>query len=1000
MRIISILRTPILLVVLLTVSFQGELLAQGSAVNEKIDYHRGIRLYDEGLYLQAEQHLLEYLKISPDGILSESTWYYLARTRAAADSSNTVRYYEAFVNRYPESEWSGDFLIELGHRARESEDYLLGIDYFERAFEIEMPADKAAPLLFWTAELYITIGDNDKARDKYLLLSNLYRSHPLSPQALYARGRLYLEDQQFAQTTEAFELLRERHPFSAEARRIGTALGESYFRQGRYQEAITALRNALPSLEDKEQTGKAVLLIAESFNYLDELDEASTWYLRFVNQHAGDPNERLAHYGLGWVYHKQEIYHWSAQSFGRAVEGSDDELTQKALYYKAVNEKLSGRYDLALETFKDFGNRYSTGYWAEKAYYEWAIVHYEIGDNVSALDVLLNLIRSGTRLENGGDVYTLLGEAYFANNEFGRAVDAFEVAEQMTDIDPAIKTQARFQRGWVLFQNHAFEAAQPIFESVYAERPDSKIGAEALFWNADSYYNMERYERAAQLFTQFLNRFPNHEMSGAAQYSLGWSYFRLGQYDRAVEPLRLFLEDYKAPPIALFPYDVDTKLRLGDSYYALRQYPEAIRYYEQAVSSAAGDYAMFQIANSYYRSDQTYEAVSTFRRLLRTYEESRLREQSLYNIGYIYFLAGNFEQAVEEFQRVIRQYRGSNWAARAQYNIGDAYYNAGEYALAIEAYQAVMRDYPRSPLIIEAVNGIQYATIAAGEEDNSSDLLEEFLQDNPQAGTADRLRFRQAEFLLRTADYAGAVEAFRDYIRVTNSTQLLPEAWYNLADAYRQQGNVESAVQAYQTLINEYSRSARAESALLNLGSIAFDRGEYQQSLDYYTQLRERTTRLRNEANVGQGDAYLALGRLNDAEQAYGRALQQNAAFEPAKLGLAKVKLRQQDYSDAMTRFQEIVSTNTLEMGAEAQYWVGYIHQQQNRYEESLQAYSQVRVIYEAYEYWVSMSYIRTAEIHRARGETGEARATYEMVVERYPGTEAARLAQRVLQGN
>jgi TolA-binding protein len=235
---------------------------------------------------------------------------------------------------------------------------------------------------------------------------------------------------------------------------------------------------------------------------------------------------------------------------------------------------------------------------------------------------------------------------------------------------------------------------------------------------------------------------------------------------------------------------------------------------------------------------------------------------------------------------------------------------------------------------------------------------------------------------------------------VTNSTQLLPEAWYNLADAYRQQGNVESAVQAYQTLINEYSRSARAESALLNLGSIAFDRGEYQQSLDYYTQLRERTTRLRNEANVGQGDAYLALGRLNDAEQAYGRALQQNAAFEPAKLGLAKVKLRQQDYSDAMTRFQEIVSTNTLEMGAEAQYWVGYIHQQQNRYEESLQAYSQVRVIYEAYEYWVSMSYIRTAEIHRARGETGEARATYEMVVERYPGTEAARLAQRVLQGN
>jgi tetratricopeptide (TPR) repeat protein len=181
---------------------------------------------------------------------------------------------------------------------------------------------------------------------------------------------------------------------------------------------------------------------------------------------------------------------------------------------------------------------------------------------------------------------------------------------------------------------------------------------------------------------------------------------------------------------------------------------------------------------------------------------------------------------------------------------------------------------------------------------------------------------------------------------------------------------------------------------------MALDRREFQQSLDYYTQLRERTTRLRNEANVGQGDAYLALGRLSEAEQAYGRALQSNAAFEPAKLGQAKVKLRQQDYASALTRFQEIASENTFELGAEAQYWIGYIFQQQNQYEEAMQAYSQVRVIYEAYVDWTSMSYIRTAEIHRARGETGEARAIYELIVERFPGTEAAGLAQRVLQGN
>lgn len=974
---------------------------QGAVVTEKNDYNRGIRLYDEGLFEESIKSLSSYVLKNPAGPLAETAWFYLAKAKTATDSTNVVLYTEQFVTRYPERERSADLLIELGHRYRESEDHIVAVDYFERAFEIPMDDDKAARLLFWTAEVYITINDYDSARAKYLLLSDRYRSHELSPSALYARGRLYLQEQNFPKTTEAFELIRSRHPTNPITRRIGTALGESYFQQGRYQEAITSLRAALPNLvDDKEQESKAVLLIAESYNFLNQLDDASTWYLRFVNQNKGNENERLAHYGLGWVYHKQEIYHWAGQSFEKAIT-VDDDLSRKALYYKAVNEKLSGRYDLSLRSFQEFGRRYTDGFWIEEAYYEWSIVSFEIGDYVSALETLLDLIRSGTRLNEPGKIYTLLGEAYFANNEFSRAIDAFEVAEQIDGLDPAVKRQARFQRGWVMFQNHAFSTARPIFQQVYDEDPNGRLASEALFWIADSYYNMEEYGPAAETFRQFLTRFPNHELAGAAQYSLGWSHFRMGQYNLAIDPLRIFLEEYKAPPIALFPYDVDTKLRLGDSYYALRQYRDAIRFYEQAVTSdPGGDYALFQVANSYYRAEQTYEAVQAFRRLLRQFPESRLREQSFYNIGYIYFLAGNFSQAISEFQNVIRQYRGSNWAARAQYNIGDAHYNAGEYQQAIAAYQQVLNNYPRSPLIIEAVNGIQYAMLAAGEEDKSSELLESFIQENPQAGTADRLRFRQAEFLLRTADYAGAVEAFRDYIRVTNSQQMLAEAWYNLADAYRQLGDINNAMLAYETLVSDFSRNARAESALLNLGTIEFSRKNYDKALEYFNQLRTRTTRLRNEANIGLGDTYLALNRIDEAGQAYRRVLQVNPNFEAALLGEAKVLVRNRQFEEAIPKLKEISDRNVVEIGAEALYWIGYSQQQLRRNDEALQTFSQVRVLYEAYVYWVSMSYIRTAETQRAKGETNESRATYQSVIDRYPGTEAAELARRVLQGN
>jgi TolA-binding protein len=997
----SLKKYAILLLLILTgLQLPLDIHAQGIPVPSRSDYLQGMRLYDEGLFEPASAKFRNYLAYATDEPYVETAWFYLAKANIATDSTRRVLYSEEFVARYPATSRAATLLIDLGHHFRMQQEYILAIDYFERALEITPDVDPGAQTMFWTAEMYIALGDYDTARAYYLRLADTWRRSELAPAALYARGRLYLEQLQFAETSVAFELLRERYPFHAMTRRIGTALGESYFQQGMYREAITALRGALPTLDDPEQESKAVYLVAESYNFLDELEDASTWYLRFVNQNRGNENERLAHYGLGWVYHKQAIYHWSAQSFGRAM-GGDDEFARKALYYKAINEKLSGRYDLALQSFQEFGRRYREGPWVEKAYFEWAVVSFEIGDYSSAISTLLDLVRSSTRLQEAAQVYTLLGEAFFANNEFGPAVDAFEVAEQLTEVDPAIKRQARFQRGWVLFQNQAWRAAQPIFEQVYSEDPRGRLAGEALFWSADSWYNLEEYARAAEQFDKFLRDFPGHEFSGAALYSQGWAYFRMGQYENAIPPLRSFLDDYKAPPIALFPYDIDTKLRLGDSYYAMRQYREALRFYEQAVGTNPGaDYALYQVANSYYRLEQTFEAVQAFRRLLRQFPESRLREQAMYNVGYIYFLAGNYSQAIEEFDRVIRQYRGSNWAARAQYNIGDAWFNAGEYDKAIEAYQLVLNNYPRSPLIVEAVNGIQYATLASGRSDNSSDILEAFIRDNPQAGTADQLRFRQAELLLRTADYVAAVEAFRDYIRVTNSRQMLPEAWFNLAEAYRQMGNEPASIEAFTTILSEYPRSGRAESALLNLGMMAFSSNRYDDALRFFTQLRDRTTRLRNEAGVGVGNSLLALGRLNEAADAYAVVLRNNAGNDTAELGLAKVNIRRGEFSDARTRLVAISERNVLEPGAEAMYWLGFVHQQEQLFDEAMETYSRVRVLFEAYEDWASMALVRIAEIHRSRGNISESRATYQRVVESYPGTEAAGIAKRVLEGN
>lgn len=975
----------------------AELQAQEVQQPKTANYELGLSLYEKGLYAKAARELENFTEVYPDHELNASADYYRARALGRADTAQRKFYYERYIRKYPNSTFSRKLLTELAKASEKDLKYDRAISYYQRILEQNPGSSETTRTYYWMAEAYVSMGNKGEARSVFMTLAEEYPESDWAPKALYARGRIYLSESAYDSASVAFEVLKDQYPNHAVTRRVGTALGESYYQQGKYEQAIDALRNALPYLDD-EMTAKAVYLMAESYNYLNNFDRASNYYRQYINMKKGTDEVRRAHYGLGWIYHKQEIYHWASDSFEKAAKG-DDELARKALYYKAVNEKLGGRYVEAIETFRTFGERYNKGMWVEEAYYEWAVTAFEMGNYGEAIEVLLPLVRNEEELEWAGKVYTLLGEAYFANKEYTRSVQAFEAAERVTDVDPEIKLQARFQKAWVQYRNQAYEQAQPAFEQVYRAAPKTKLGREALFWSADTYYNMEHYGPASSRFERFIRANPDHELVGPAKYSLGWSHFKMGNYEKAIEPLKSFLEEYEPPSIALFPYDTDTQLRLGDAYYGIGEYSSAIEQYQKAIGAEpGGDYAMFQIGNSHYRAENTYEAVTTFRRFLRIYPYSRLREQAQYNIAYIYLNAGNYSQAVKEFQTVINKYPNTDWAARSQYNIGDAHYNAGEYNQAIDAYKKVMEEYPESDYIIEAVNGIQYAQLSSGGEDSSSDILEDFLADHPQSSMADRLRYRKAENLMQSGNYKSAIEELRQFLRVTNNQKMLPDAYFSLANAYEQTDQLNQAVETYGKVARDFPESERAAPSLITLGNIEFNGGNYQASFRAFKRLLEQAGNYDLEAHIGMGNARLAMNNVAGAQEQYEAAREINSEYAPANVGLGKVEIRNGNYTEAEDILGLVAEANTTEIGAEAQYLLGEVNQRQEQYKEALEAYTRVTVLYETYDEWVAKALFGAAECHIQLGNRGNAQNALNTIMERYPESPEARKAQKLLQ--
>ncbi len=228
----------------------------------------------------------------------------------------------------------------------------------------------------------------------------------------------------------------------------------------------------------------------------------------------------------------------------------------------------------------------------------------------------------------------------------------------------------------------------------------------------------------------------------------------------------------------------------------------------------------------------------------------------------------------------------------------------------------------------------------------------------------------------------------------------MPDAHISLANAYEQTGKVSQAVEQYQNVVENYPDSEQLGTALVALARISYDRGEYQAAFEYYDQLREERSDYRLEALAGMGRTQLAMGNVDAAQKHYEAALDVNSDHDPAKVGLGKVALRNDNYAEARDMLGLVAESNTTEIGAEAQYLLGVVEQEQQNFKEALDAYSNVNILYEAFDEWVAKAILRTAECHIQLGNTAEARSSLNTLVEQFSGTPEAEKAQQMLQSN
>lgn len=86
--------------------------------------------------------------------------------------------------------------------------------------------------------------------------------------------------------------------------------------------------------------------------------------------------------------------------------------------------------------------------------------------------------------------------------------------------------------------------------------------------------------------------------------------------------------------------------------------------------------ALYEKGRSYVQSNNSRQAIATFRELLAKYPESPVSRKAAAEIGLLYYQNDDYDRAIEAYKHVVTQYPGSEEARLAMRDLKSIYVDA------------------------------------------------------------------------------------------------------------------------------------------------------------------------------------------------------------------------------------------------------------------------------------------------------------------------------------
>jgi len=284
-----------------------------------------------------------------------------------------------------------------------------------------------------------------------------------------------------------------------------------------------------------------------------------------------------------------------------------------------------------------------------------------------------------------------------------------------------------------------------------------------------------------------------------------------------------------------------------------------------------------------------------FQKAMGASAQPSIQEKALFELAGTSFLAGDYQKAATLYREFRSRFPQSESVAVALLQEAFAFYNLKRYTEATTAFQNLISAYPENNLTGQAHYGLGLVFLALNKESQAAALWEQYLSEKPFISEQAAMVLLLTRFFIKENRPFEAIPYLQ---RLTSAVGLddetLAEAFLLLGLAYLKGNKLNESLAALDSGLALNPRPELKNGLMKNKADLLLAKGDYQNAIPLYQQLRQTLPEKRGEILYGTAVCLQNLGRVPEAIPVYIEALMNLPANSPLakeiKAALAQIK--------------------------------------------------------------------------------------------------------------